>query len=284
MSFEQSTHSSRKPKQKSLRVIAVTAGKGGVGKTNVSANLSIALAKTNHNVLLLDADLSLANVDVLLGLQADKNIEHVIRGECQLKDIVMTGPQNIKVVPGASGASILTHLSHIDLAGFIHAFDEIYENFDTMIVDTPSGISENVASFLRASQDIIVVVCNEPTSITDAYALMKVMSQEYGIRNFHLLANMVHTLSEGRELYNRLSQVTNDYLDVSLDYMGAIPFDEHLRRAVKQQRSVYELFPNCEAANAFSNVAKHIDDWPCSHTVANSSPFFMEKLLERESW
>lgn len=266
-----------------FKIIAVTAGKGGVGKTNVSVNLACATAKLGKKVLLLDADLSLANVDVLLGLKAQYNIEHVIRGECKLTDIIIQGPYGVDIIPGSSGSSLLTHLSYVDHAGLINAFDELHQHYDFMFVDTPAGITDNVAAFLRASQEIIIVVCNEPTSITDAYALMKVMSQEYQIRHFHLLANMVHNLIEGRDLYHRLSQVTNDYLDITLDYIGAIPFDNYLRQAVKEQRSIYEMFPSAESSVAFKKLASELVNWPAHVALEHSSPFFMEKLLDKSA-
>lgn len=264
-----------------LKIIAITAGKGGVGKTNVSVNLACAVAKLGKRVLLLDADLSLANVDVLLGLKSQRTIEHVIRGECRLQDIIIQGPYGVDIIPGSSGSSLLSHLTYVDHAGVISSFEELHEQYDFMFVDTPAGITDNVAAFLRASQEIIVVVCNEPTSITDAYALMKVMSQDYQIKNYHLLANMVTSLLEGRELYHRLSQVSHDYLDITLDYLGAIPFDDYLRKAVKEQRLLGELYPSSESANAFERVAHELLNWPSQHALEHGAPFFMEKLLER---
>ena len=151
-----------------VQVIAVSGGKGGVGKSNVSVNLGIALAQMGRRVVLLDADLGLANIDVLLGITANRNIQDVIAGECDLRDVLVNGPGGIKIVPASSGTQRMTQLSNLEHAGLINAFSELGDQIDVLIVDTAAGISESVVSFLRASQELLLVVCDEPTSITDA--------------------------------------------------------------------------------------------------------------------
>ena len=187
-----------------VRVIAVTGGKGGVGKTNVSVNLAVAMAELGKRVMLLDADLGLANIDVVLGLHPERDLSHVVRGECSLEDVLLKGPAGILVAPGASGVQQMAELSKAEHAGLIRAFSDVGSDLDVMIVDTAAGISDVVVSFSRAAQEVVVVVCDEPASITDAYALIKLLNREYGIDRFHVLANMVHTAQEGRVLYNKI--------------------------------------------------------------------------------
>ena len=268
---------------KPVKVIAVTGGKGGVGKTNVSVNLSIALSQLGYKVMLLDADLGLANVDVMLGLRSEKNLSHVLKGECELRDIVVHGPSGLQIVPASSGTQNMAELSPMEHAGIIQAFSEIGHNLDFLIVDTAAGITDMVVSFTRAAQDILTVVCDEPTSITDAYALMKVLNQNHRIVKFHVLANMVRTSQEGRELFAKLSGVCNRFLDVTLDYVGSVPFDENVRKAVKKQRSLIEAFPRSPASIAMKSLAKKIQQWPMPTDASGHIEFFMERLVNRAS-
>jgi len=173
-----------------VQVIAVTGGKGGVGKTNVSVNLALALADLGRRVMLMDADLGLANVDVLLGLSAKRTLEDVISGECELRDVLLQGPGGIRIVPAASGIQSMVQLSPMQHAGLIQAFSDISDNLDVLIIDTAAGIGDGVVSFVRAAQEVLVVVCDEPTSITDAYALIKLLNRDHGMNRFRVLANM----------------------------------------------------------------------------------------------
>jgi len=161
-----------------VKVIAVTGGKGGVGKTNLSINLSIALAELRRRVVLLDADLGLANVDVLLGLKAQYNLADVLDGSKRLQDVMLNGPAGIKVVPASSGVQQMTSLSPQEHAALIYAFNELADQLDVLMIDTAAGISDTVLSFVQAAQEVIIVVCDEPSSITDAYALMKLLNAD----------------------------------------------------------------------------------------------------------
>lgn len=268
---------------KPVKVIAVTGGKGGVGKTNVSVNLSIALSQLGYKVMLLDADLGLANVDVMLGLRSEKNLSHVLRGECELRDTIVHGPAGLQIVPASSGTQNMAELSPMEHAGIIQAFSEIGHNLDFLIVDTAAGITDMVVSFTRAAQDILTVVCDEPTSITDAYALMKVLNQDHRIVKFHVLANMVRTSQEGRELFAKLSGVCNRFLDVTLDYVGSVPFDENVRKSVKKQKALIEAFPRSPASIAMKSLAKKIQQWPLPTDASGHIEFFMERLVNRAS-
>ncbi|MCP4994522.1 MAG: P-loop NTPase [Gammaproteobacteria bacterium] len=263
-----------------VRVIAVTGGKGGVGKTNVSVNLAVALADEGKRVMLLDADLGLANVDVVLGLHPEHDLSDVLQGECSLEDAVVEGPSGIRVVPGASGVQRMAELSEAEHAGLIRAFSDIGTDLDVLIVDTAAGISDTVVSFSRAAQEVVVVVCDEPASITDAYALIKLLNREYGVNRFQILSNMARSAQEGRDLYNKMCRVTDRYLDVMLTYMGSIPYDEYLRKAVRSQKPVVKAFPRSKATQTFRNLAKKADNWPMPSGVSGHLQFFVERLVQ----
>lgn len=263
-----------------VQVIAVTGGKGGIGKTNVSVNLSLALAEMGRRVVLLDADLGLANVDVLLGLKHKATLADVLEGKCDLRDVLVTGPGGVRIVPAASGAANMVSLNHQQHAGLIQAFSEIGDNIDVLIVDTAAGIGDSVVSFVRAAQEVLVVVCDEPTSITDAYALIKLLNRDYGMTRFRVLANMVGTPQEGRMVFAKLAKVTDRFLDVALQYVGAIPFDEAVRKSVQKQRAVFEAFPRSKASLAIRAIAQKVDAWPLPANPRGHLEFFVERLVQ----
>ncbi|HOP17976.1 MAG: MinD/ParA family protein [Chromatiaceae bacterium] len=263
-----------------VRAVAVTGGKGGVGKTNVSVNLGVAAAEMGQKVMLLDADLGLANIDVVLGLHPKFDLSHVMRGECTLEEALVEGPSGLKVIPGASGVQGLAELSPAEHAGLIRAFSEVAADTELLIVDTAAGISDTVLSFSRASHEIVVVVCDEPASITDAYAIIKLLNRDYGHQRFRILANMVRSAQEGRDLYNKMCRVTDRYLDVTLSFMGAIPYDESLRKAVRAQRPVVQAFPRSRVAQVFRSLAKKIETWPQPSGANGQVQFFVERLIK----
>lgn len=263
-----------------VHVIAVTSGKGGVGKTNVSVNLAVAMAESGKQVMLLDADLGMANVDVMLGLHPHYNLTHVISGERTLEEVMVSGPSGLKIIPASSGVQRMAELSQQEHAGVIRAFSEIGHQLDTLIIDTAAGISDSVVSFTRASQEVLVVVCDEPASITDAYALIKLLSREYGMHRFRILANMTHSVQEARDLYSKILRVTDRFLDVALDYVGMVPYDDYLRKAVQKQRAVVEAYPRSRAAMAFKNLANKVAAWPTPSGAGGHLEFFVERLIQ----
>jgi flagellar biosynthesis protein FlhG len=263
-----------------VRVLAVASGKGGVGKTNVSVNLAVALAKTGQKVMLMDADLGLANVDIMLGLNTQYNLSHVMEGSKTLSEVILKGPAGIEIIPAASGLQHMAELSPVENAGLIQSFSELNNELDVLIVDVAAGIAESVVSFCRAAHEVVVVVCDEPASITDAYALIKVLSREYGIQRFRIVANMAQDAKHGRVLFSKILAVTDRFLDVTMDYMGAVPFDHALRKAVQQQRAVVELFPQAIVSRAFREMARRINKFPMPLNARGHLEFFIERLIQ----
>lgn len=262
-----------------VQVIAITGGKGGVGKTNVAVNASLALAALGKRVILMDADLGLANVDIQLGLKADKTLEDVLNGTCSLRDILLTTPGGVKVIPAASGVQSLAQLGSQSHAGLIQAFSDLDDQLDVLIVDTAAGISESVVSFVRAAQEVMVVVCDEPSSITDAYALVKLLNRDYGMTRFRVLANMTRSPDEGRALFNKFVKVAERFLDVSLQYAGDIPWDESVRKSAQRQRAAIEAYPTSKCASAYRRLAEEISQWPINTHASGRLEFFVERLL-----
>lgn len=262
-----------------IQVVAVTGGKGGIGKTNISVNLGVALARKGRRVTLLDADLGLANVDVLLGLKPVHTLSEVLAGTQRLSAVQLTGPGGMQIVPAASGLQEMAALGPEQHAAIIRAFSEIAHNMDVLLIDTAAGISADVTNFLCAAQEILVVTCDEPTAITDAYALIKVLNQNHGIDKVRLVANMVRGDAEGVRLYEKLQTVCDRFLNISLIYAGCIPMDEALRKAVQKQQSVVELYPTSQAAIAFNRLAETVDSWPIPAMPTGHLEFFVDRLV-----
>jgi flagellar biosynthesis protein FlhG len=283
MIVDQASSLRRMNQSRLIKVIAVTGGKGGVGKTNVTLNTAISLAQQGKRVMVLDADLGLANVDVLLGLRVEKNLSHVLSGECTLDEVLVEGPYGIKIAPASSGSQSMTELTATEHAGLIRAFSELQSQIDILIVDTAAGISDMVLSFSKASQDIIMVVCDEPTSLTDAYALIKILNKEHGIFRFKIVANMVRSSREGDELFSKLSKVTDRFLDVALELVAVIPYDENVRKSVRKQKAIVEAFPSSPAAIAIKRLAKKAIEWPIPNQPGGHLEFFLEQLITKNT-
>lgn len=264
------------------RVIAVTSGKGGVGKTNVAVNLSVNMARAGHRVMLFDADLGLANVDVALGLKPRYDVQHVISGERTLSEILLEGPAGIQVVPASSGVARMASLSPTEQAGLVTAFSQLETPVDVLVVDTGAGIDKTVLTFAAACQDVIVVICDEPTSLTDGYALIKVLNQQCNVKRFQILVNMVDTEFQGRQLFDKLCKVSDSYLDVHLGYLGSVPRDDYLRRAVRAQKAVSLEYPGSDVSRAFAEISARVDALP-STDAGGGLGFFVERMIEYRS-
>lgn len=262
-----------------VRVVAVTSGKGGVGKTNVAVNLAMAWAQLGKEVMLFDSNLGLANVDVLLGLQPEWNLGHVLSGERTLEQVILEGPRGLKIVPAASGVRHALDLDPMAHAGLIRAFSELTQRVDVLVVDTAAGVSDDVTSYVRAAQEAIVVVCDEPAAIADACSLIRVLNRDHGQKRFHVLANMARSVREGYGLFNKVVRACDKVLDASLDFMGSVPYDETLRLAVQKQQAVIDAFPASRAALAFKKLAQKAEHWPLRTETGGQVGFFVERLL-----
>ncbi len=262
------------------RVLCITSGKGGVGKTNITANLGYCLARRGQRVLVLDADLNLANIDVLLGLAPRYNLQHVFSGERRLADILVDGPGGFRILPGSSGILELASLSEGQKLSFLEAMEDLGGELDFLLVDTAAGINDNVVYFNLAAQERVVVLSPEPTSLTDAYALVKVLSNRYDIKRFRILVNAASGEREALGVFRKLSAVADRYLDtISLDYLGFLPRDEHLPRAVREQRLVCEAYPRSAVAGAVRALADALLDEPVEVQPEGSIQFFWRGLL-----
>jgi flagellar biosynthesis protein FlhG len=262
-----------------VKAIAITGGKGGVGKTLCAVNLGAALAELGKSAMLLDADLGMANVDVVLGLRARLNLEHVVSGECSLDDVIVTATSGLRVVPASSGNLAMASLCPAQHAGLVHAFSQLAEPVDLLLIDTAAGVGDSVVTFSETAQHVVVVVCDEPASLTDAYGLIKVLLKRGSGCRIEVVANMVENAVHGRALYDKVARVCHKFLGLSPSYFGHIPQDEYLRQAVRRQSTVVESFPSSPSARAFKKLAAAADAWAPATGARGGIEFFMERML-----
>jgi flagellar biosynthesis protein FlhG len=253
------------------RIITISSGKGGVGKTNIVANLGFALCRFGKRVLILDADLGLGNLDVLLGLAPEYNLSHVIKGEKTLGEIVVSGPGRLQILPAASGIQEMTALTLEERYKVFGQLNEFMRDFDIMLVDTAAGISSNVLFFNINADEVLVVAAPEPTSITDAYALMKVLSIKYGSDHFKLVVNSVANDQEADEVYRQISLVADRFLNIKIEFYGGIALDENVKKGVRQQKVVSELAPLSKSSRNFAALARKIADTPFDESKRKTS-------------
>jgi len=266
-----------------VQVIAFTGGKGGTGKSNIAVNVAQALANEGRCTLLLDADLGMANIDALLGLDVDYTLLDVLNGSKALGEIVMNGPGGMLLIPAASGEKQLAELGVSECAGLMRAFSDLDEPIDTLIIDTATGITEIVTSFCRAATDIVVVICNEPASIRDAAVLIDTLYVVHGISRFHVLPNMVASAGEASELFMRLLGYFADNHDLVLSCCGYVPRDEFLQQAILQRQTVLTAYPYSRSAMALKNLASQIMKWPRQLYAGGHLEFFVERLIQNEN-
>jgi flagellar biosynthesis protein FlhG len=264
-----------------VQVIAVTGGKGGVGKTTIAVNLAASLAGRGKQVMLLDGDLGLANVDVFLGLTPRLTLADVLAGNCTLEEILLDAPQGFKVVPAASGIAQLAELDTLTHLGLVRAFGDITSKVDIMVIDTAPGIAGSVLQFSQAAQQVLVVLCDEPASLTDAYALIKILSRDHGVKQFRVVVNQVRGRGMGQALFQRFERVATRFLSVELDYVGEIPEDAFLRRSIREQRPVVSAYPSAPASLALKTLAQRADNWPVADGPRGNVEFFVERLIRR---
>jgi len=266
--------------KQTTKVISITSGKGGVGKTGVVANVSVCLARSGNKVLILDADLGLANIDVVFGLTPPFNLNHFFSGEKDLKSIIVEGPHGIQILPAGSGLQSFIQLDAEQKLRLLDGLDTLDDDYDFVFIDTEAGISENVTYFNTAAHDILLVTTPDPTAITDVYALMKLLSTRYHEKNFCLTVNMVRDETEALDVYRKLTVVANRYLDISIDYFGSIPYDRQMAESIRRQRAIVDLYGGSPIARAFSELAGRLDEIAPSRTPKGSVQFFWNKLLQ----
>jgi flagellar biosynthesis protein FlhG len=242
----------------SVCVISVTSGKGGVGKTNIAVNLAYLLAESKKKILILDADCGLANIDLILGLTPEYNLYHVLKGEKTLKEAIVNGPGGIKILPSSSGIQEMSSLSMAQKFILQDELNALQTRPDFMLIDTSAGINENVLYFNMVASETIVVVTPEPTSLTDAYALIKILYQRHAKKRFSLLVNMVKTPNEAKEVFLRMAQATNHFLNLAIEQLGYVSCDDNIPRAVKHQRLLAELYPDSPSVKSLREVANKL--------------------------
>jgi flagellar biosynthesis protein FlhG len=263
----------------SPQVFGIASGKGGVGKTTVTVNLATALQACGKRVMLLDADLGLANAQLAFGCKTQHHLGHVLRGERSLEEIIVTTPQGVRLVPGASGVRELAALDSAQVTAIIHAFTQLTEPVDYLLVDVAAGLSPSVLSFLAACQRRFVIACDQPASIADAYGLIKVMSQEESLDEIYLIPNMVSSHAAGQQLFGRIAQVCDRFLDKVVHPLPPIVADELVPTSQKHYQSVVQHSPGSAAARDFRRLAQAVMAMPPIHIASGRIQFFMERML-----
>jgi len=272
----------RAPGAPPLRVVAVTSGKGGVGKTHVACNLAVLAARAGRRVLVLDADLGLANADIVLGVAPHYHLGHLLEGSVPLDDILAEGPEGVRVLAASTGVQELTQLDDRQKLRLVSALDAIEDRFDLVLIDCGAGIGDNVLFFAGAAQEALLVISPEPTSLTDAYAAVKVLSQQGGVERFSVVVNPVPTEAQGREVFGTLTRVTDRFLTARVSFLGWIPRDENLQRALMAQRPVVDLFPRSPSSRALGDLARTLLERPPPPSLPGGLKFLWQRL-QRET-
>jgi flagellar biosynthesis protein FlhG len=284
MAMEKQIKSGTKGPRSVTRVISVTSGKGGVGKTHTVTNLGISLASLGYSVLVLDADLGLANVDVLLNLKPQGTLHDVLKGSVRLDDILLEGPGGISIIPAASGVEELHELRSEEKLLLLEEIERIAHRYDYLLIDTPAGIGSDVMYFNSAAAEVVCVINGEPTSLTDTYALIKVLSTTYGEKNFSVVVNNVADETEAAAAFKKLTRTVERFLKVKVRYLGWVPADGMVRECVMQQQAISADFPSSKASLSLAAIARTVADQKPEVTVKGGMQFFFRQLLEMTSY
>jgi len=263
-----------------LRVIAVTSGKGGVGKTNLTSNLATIAAQSGKRVLVIDGDLGMANVQIVLGITPRFHLGHLLDGSAELDQVLTTTAAGVQVLPGGSGIRSLTALDDAQKLQLMSLLDTLEDRFDVVFIDTGAGIGDNVLFFVAGAQEVLLVVTPEPTSLTDAYAAVKVLSLEGGVEHFSVIVNPAPTEAVARDIFDKLCNVTNKFLKARLKLLGFVPRDENLPRAVVMQKPLVSVFPHSPASRALVEIADRLFSSPGPNQNAGGLKFLWQRVLK----
>ncbi|MEJ6950235.1 MinD/ParA family protein [Natronospora cellulosivora (SeqCode)] len=240
------------------RIIAIASGKGGVGKSNITVNLGLALQERGKKVLLLDADLGMANLDILLGITPTYNLSHVLKGRCSFQEALIVGPGNIDILAGTSGVDDLVNISSTEIKRLIEASSQMESKYDIIIIDIGAGIHLSVTNFIMACDDALIVLTPEPTAIMDAYSLVKFLARRKYQNQISLLINQTSSYKEGENVAKRMKKAIKEYLRLDIEIMGYIPYEETVKQSVKQQAPFFITYPKTKAVQALKDVAAKI--------------------------
>lgn len=261
------------------KVISITSGKGGVGKTTLVTNLAMQLARENKRVLVLDGDLGMANADIMFNVRPELSIYDVVKGEATLREILVEVSPNITLIPGGSGVFELQDLSLFEKQNLLQEVSSLGFDYDVMLVDTAPGIDDNVLYLNCAAQEICVVVTPDPASVADSYALIKVLHQKCRENRFSIICNQVKDEADGKNLYQRLDSVVQKFLYVGLDYCGSVPADLNLRQATRAQQLVTRAFPESVSSQAIQKMARKFNGYEFRPECKGGLQFFWEQLV-----
>ena len=273
--FKKNIDRQDKPNISSTRVICISSGKGGVGKSNFTINLAIALQSQGKKVIVIDADLGLANVEILLGIMPKFTLLDVISKNTSIKDVITRGPMEIGIISGGSGIQSMAELSLYDMNKLLNEINALKDMADFILIDTGAGISKSVTAFIEASEELIVITTCEPPAIADAYALIKIMSGIDKQKKISLVANRAEDTKEAENVFMKLSSVSKKFLDMNIDYLGEILDDDNVTKSVKKQVPFYMNNPKSKASQGIQNISERLLDMPVSQKGFNS---FMKKL------
>ncbi|MFA7317571.1 MAG: P-loop NTPase [Sulfuricella sp.] len=263
-----------------VRIVTLTSGRRGVGKTTALINLAAALAKRGKQVMVLDEHQGAHSVVGMLGLTPYYDLGHVVRRERSLEQVMWSGPEGIMVVPAGQGVQSLAVLGAEEQVSLVHAFGQLSLPVDVVLVDAVAGVASHVLPLSLGAQELVLVVDPRPASMTDAYALIKVLNQGFARRSFHIIVNRVASPEEGEAVFSNVASVASRFLKVSLDYMGCVPLDEKLHRATQLGRSAVDAFPATAAAQTFRDLAEAVDQWPYPDGEGGQLESFMQRLIQ----